>query len=645
MTADQSAGANEGPTFQTVRPTSDPVAVALSADDPRSAFLDLMRDRLGPGRWAFPIDNGFAWVAYRLKHSIECFNNDDGVLVARSTFVLVENVTDVGQALNMVGYLNQRSFGGALWFDFGAGTICLTTVAHLDPRSWWNAYLFGSIVPRLVGICEHLAPRLADWVDAEVALAAHPEHGLRTDPDQFCGEHTMDTYVPEAGAGLWWSAREVLGFREVVDSLVSDGGGRIEWPVDPLPGTLLSDSMGTTARLPMGEGWLQATVGEADHPDLGLGLQVLLSLSVKFAGTAPDGVDEVQPRSMDAMFVANELNRLVAVCCPAPLTLAGWTLWDNQLHQATYVQPEVVRMLQSAAQPTVGEALGLLVRDLIVNVDPLRFLLGHEDNADVEWAHIEEVSWRGVGQNAGYKSLLVNEAECVPRAIEGLPVNTLLSEPVDLDDELWALQSNHLVMTMGIFNPVGPSVGSIELAIDYNLQRGLLVERLRHPFSPSIRLWAVLDRDGFASLDDFVELLIERLPWSTFEWVRILDSDPAVASSVERGLLRFIKRRDLDLATEAQRLIDGMVNPWIRLDRQYVPSGSLQEFDGDSADLWLEAVTHPAVVDSCLAHLRSAWEGAKAFVRDPNGPEASDWVARISDEVASRRAGPPWDSQ
>lgn len=601
------------------------------------AFLALMRDRLVPGEWEYPIENGFAWVAFRLRHSIECFNNHNGALVARSTFVLVENISDEAQALNMAGYLNQRSFGGALWFDADNGTMCLTTIVHLDAPTWWNAYVFAWVIPRLVGICEHLAPRLAEWVGADLALAAHPTRGARADPDQFFSEHTVDTYVPEAGFGLWWSAREVRGFRDVIDSLVFDRGGYVDWPSDVVPDTLLSDSMSATARCPMGDGWLQLNVGEADHPDLGLGLQVLLSLSVQFAGAE----SEDRP-GWDAMVVANELNRLLAVYCPAPLTIAGWTLWANQLHQATYIQPEVVRMLQSAAQPTVGEALGLMVRGLTVNIDPLPCLLDHEANANIQWTHIDEATWRGVEQNAGYKSLLIDEAECVPFAIDGLPTNRLLREPYDAD-ALWALQSNHMIMSMGIFNPVGPSVGSIELAIDYNVERGLLLERLRHPFSPSLRLWAVLDRDGFVSLGNFVEELIERLRWGSFEWVRILDRDPEVVSSVERGLLGFIRRADLDVAMEAQTLVDGMANPWIRLDQSYEPSGSLADFTDDPAALWLEVVTHPLVVDSCRAYLRSAWEGAKAFVAGPDDHGASRWVARIGEEIASRRAGPPWD--
>ena len=633
----QSSPHDPAPPVDTVRPVSDPVIIALTSADPRASFLELMRSRLVPGVWEFPIDNGFAWIPYRLMHSVECFGIGDQT-ICRSTFVLVDNVDDDGQAVNMVGYLNQRSFGGVIWFDNKNRTICITSFARLDPATWWNAYLLAMIVPRLVGICEQLAPRLAEWVGGDVAATGHPEHGPRNDPDQFIAEHTTSTFTPEAGAGLWWSEHEVLAFRNVISDFVVSSGGEVFWPADTLPDTLLSGSQGVHAEFPFDDGRLNVRAGEVDHPDLGLGLQVLLSSSVQFAGSINDD-GETEMRSWDAMFVANSLNAELAIRSNAALTIGGWALWDNQLHHVTYVLPEVLRMLQSAAVPTVGEVLGLLVTDIVENAGALPRILRDESFGDVEWNHIDEVTWRGVDQNAGRRGLLVDETDRVPRALEGVAVNELLPEPIELDDELWALQHSRLIATMGIFNPVGPSVGSIELSIDYNVGRGLLLERTRHPFLPSLRLWAILDRDGFDSLDNFVELMIERLPWGALEWVRVMDRDEKVADAVKHGLLRFANRTESDLSAAAQQLLDSAANPWIALASEYEPSGSIDDSSLDPAELWLQAVTHPAVVDSRLAYLRSAWEGSIALVNDPDGKAADEWVSRISDEVDQRRLG------
>src|SRR5690606_23000648 len=117
---------------------------------------------------------------------------------------------------------------------------------------------------------------------------------------------------------------------------------------------------------------------------------------------------------------------------------------------------------------------------------------------------------------------LVHQAEVVPAALDGVPVNELLSEPLELDEQMWALPHSEVLLSVGIFNPAGPSIGTVELSIDYTLQRGMLLERLRHPFAPAIRLWGVIDRNGFELLHDFVELLIPSLAWSTFEWARVL---------------------------------------------------------------------------------------------------------------------------
>ncbi|MDC3402439.1 hypothetical protein OAX95_00715 [bacterium] len=651
--------------FETVRPTHDPVVEALTAADPALAFVELMRERLGPGEWEFPIGDGFAWIPYRLKHLVECFDDGAGRLVARSTFVLVENA-DEGEALTMAAYLNQRSFGGAIWYDPEDKTVRLTSVARLDPSTWWNAYLFAATVPRLVGICEHLAPRLATWVSGDVAVATHPFRGARTEPDQFYDEYAIDTYVPEAGAGLWWSAREVAAFREVIGEFVATARGVVEWPPDPVEGVLLFESMRATARVPTDDGWVEVRVGEVDHPDLGLGVQILLTSSVEFTDvearlaalaakrlhrldSEPRGLPPTSPSSLpasrvntwDSLLLANELNRILAISRPANLTLGGWTVYEGQPHLATYLWPEVIRMFQSAGTPTVGESFGLLVSDVVRgNLQLVPSLLHHESMAGTTWGHVDHSAWRGVNQNAGYKSLLVDQSECVPATIDGLPLNTFLAEPIELDGQMWALQHSQLLMSMGIFNPVGPSIGSLEVAIDHTLRRGMLIERLRHPFSPAVRLWAVIDRQGFDSLDHFADLLIPRLQWNTFDWVRVLAREQFVAEAVDRGLLRFARRDSHNSLEHAQRLADSVSNPWTRLDHDYAPTNSLDDAGRDPAELWLEIVTHPALVDSSLAYLRSAWEGAKAFVDRSDDPTiAQQWITRISNEVTDRRAG------
>lgn len=635
MTDDSEEAAGGSRRYTTTRPLYDPVVIALSSDDPQTAFVEHVRERLDPGQWHRPIDLGFEWTAHRLPHTVQCFHDEDGKLIATSTITLVEE-PDLLRALMWAGYLNQRSFGGVVWYDSATSTLRVTAAAHLEATSWWNGYLFASVVPRLVGICERLAPRLANWSHGRTPAFTHPDHGLRESPDQLVDEWMLDTYAPEAGLGLWWSSSEINAFRRVLRDAFAPHGATFDWPTDEIENCLLSRSMGGTTVIPQGEGRFTLRLDETDHPDLGLGAEILLSSSVQF----PDAVNEDNPTSINGLFTANYLNAILATYSPAPLTLAGWTLWDNQLHLATYVSAEVIRMLQTVAQPSVGEVIASIARDTIRNAEPLPHVLETETaQGDFDYDHVDTVNWRGVNQNAGTKSLLVDDADVTLATVAGLPLNTLFAEPIELEGDVWGLQHSKLIMSMGIFNPVGPSIGTIELAIDYNLQRGLLLERTRHPHLPSLRLWAVVDRDGFTELPAAIEAMIEQLNWSTFEWARIHDPDDQMIKAIERGLAAFAARSSVDARSAAQALADGADDPWIRLDGRYQPSGTLDDITDVSAEeLWVEIVTNPLVEDGARAYIRSAWQGAKAFIDQKQGPAvAEQWVTRIHDEIAARR--------
>jgi hypothetical protein len=57
-------------------------------------------------------------------------------------------------------------------------------------------------------------------------------------------------------------------------------------------------------------------------------------------------------------------------------------------------------------------------------------------------------------------------------------------------------------------------------------------------------------------------------------------------------------------------LIASLNNPWARLTN---PDLDLPDVEGDPIEGWIDAITHPANIDSHVAYLRSAWEGAQLF--------------------------------
>ncbi len=633
----QAAGSKHEPVV-TRRPAFHPVVQALEAPDAGAAFAQLVRDHLAPGKWAVDTESGFWWVPYRLMHKIELLGDEvQHRTLCRSDFVLLENI-DPEDAVGLTNYLNERPFGATVWCDLDSGSVHATTTVVLEPAAWWNAFVFLNAVTRLVGICENVAPRLAERWGGRVPQVVHPEFGLREEPDGFLSEHFHITLQPEAATGVWFAGREIESMRRSLQSmLASEGYGSAA--------SMLADQGGYDRRLtaignfradfelPVGGTTASVSVRQADHPDLGRGLEF-------FIGTQVTAERETDPAltassSFEALYLANALNQAQVAFCPLRLSAGGWSAWGSQLSASTFIDGETVRQLVGLCDIAAGETVAMMAADqsgvLTILADALR-----PEVVEVPWEPQEPVWWDGVETNAGLVSLLVDDATVISEVTEGLPVNAVL-EPVPLEGDAWALQHSDLLATFGIFNPAGPSVGSLEVAVNYSSGLALLLERTRHPLHPSLRLHAVLDRDGYDDLASYVEAALADMPWFGLDWFEIIDGRPALIDALRRGLRVFGSNLDIDLNTETRLIVASVASPWDRLehpDELLLPDLPT----GDPQALWAEAIQHPSNIDSHVAYLRSAWEASIEWALGDNG-RASQTAGRLSDEIRLREGG------
>lgn len=371
------------PPPQTVRPPI-PLVSDLERDPSGAAFLERIRAVLDPGEWAVADDSGFWWVPHRTVHRVELVELTDAWgtpgAVLRSEFTLVEHVADPVNALGMCAYLNQRSFGGVVWFDEGARSIRVTSCVRPSPTLWFAAEIFELTIPRLVGICERLAPMLADLVSGAVPDAAHPALGRRTVPDQLVTDVQRLGEVPEAATGTWWSPAEIGGMRAAVRHILGERGAEPDAamldPDEYDPSLTSAQNIAIDVRVPSDAGTSWLTVAEALHPDFGRVFEVLHVSPVRFEGS-----DDGPPVSgVSGMFAANALNMMSVEHCPHHLLVAGLTVWRGQLCRSTVLLPEVVRILQNVALTTVGEVFGVLVASLLEQHDFDLALLEHLDD-------------------------------------------------------------------------------------------------------------------------------------------------------------------------------------------------------------------------------------------------------------------------
>ena len=646
----------------TYRPDG-PLERALAADDLPSAVLQHMRDRLAPGQWAVDFEDGFWWIPHRLQHSVEVLRRDDirdeGRWVCRSTVTLVEKVEDQTNGIAMAQYLNQRPFGASVWMDLETDSIKATSWTTLEPKYWFLAHCFQEAVAHKIGICEHLAPRLAEFVSGEAPCVSHPVHGLREEPDEFVKDRFWSCASPEVTLGTWWSRNEIQTFRNFlsemwvqfvhIDPTVYD--------VDATAATNLGtdfEFQGLWRRPLSGDKDLEQSivghVGQTDHPDLGRGIEILVSTPFDFGS---DTDMSGPPTSSPAVqLLANSFNHVDHASCSPAIGISGWTAWRDQICLSTFVQGETVTTIQhlasvagppESASSSIGVALGVLTAKSLERLATPALSLEMSNFYDLEWSLTEDSRWAGVNENAGYWSLFVEDRAAFDAVAAGLPLN-VLAEPIRIDPsdpseparDLWGLQHTHLLASFGIFNPAGPSVGSLELSINYESGQALLLERLRHPFSPHLIVHALIDQDGFLSLNDFVEGVIARLQWSTLDWFEICATPTeGIAEAAFQGLLAFGQRINTTDNRDLRRLALALfLPPWTRLS---LPAEELidrcAELDTfgeiDELGFWAISLMSPRNIDKHAQYLRSAWEGARAWLASPDDPDHAQRLVNV----------------
>jgi hypothetical protein len=178
----------------------------------------------------------------------------------------------------------------------------------------------------------------------------------------------------------------------------------------------------------------------------------------------------------------------------------------------------------------------------------------------------------------------------------------------------WSIPRHILICSFGIFNPVGPTVSSLEIGADGTTWNLYFV--LRHPFGAEVRL---LDSCAMGDGEKILpQLVIDALKshdqgvmGSGPDWMDI--SSPVFTDAVLEGLRLFAETdEETNWHLESKKIIAGQGNPWRRL---MVDAENAEEITIDgSIETWIELVTDPAVISGHQLFIRSAWEGAKVYV-------------------------------
>jgi hypothetical protein len=205
---------------------------------------------------------------------------------------------------------------------------------------------------------------------------------------------------------------------------------------------------------------------------------------------------------------------------------------------------------------------------------------------------------------------------------------------------LWDLASGPLLV-YGVFNPVGSTLGSVELI--YGVSKNYVAHKFRHPFSPGIEILAEFHGDDEipSSVIHVIKGLHEKISLPHVVYVP-LDLRPDFRNQVIEGLLEVFKNYSesgIDLRKAAERVRD-QPNPWWRTEIERGNEKSTGKVSTGELSPWedyLSTVMNPSLIDYNFALFQGWWEGAWAFQRDPNSPDkATEVVENFTQNVLDR---------
>jgi len=238
-----------------------------------------------------------------------------------------------------------------------------------------------------------------------------------------------------------------------------------------------------------------------------------------------------------------------------------------------------------------------------------------------------EVSKREPNQFDSLESII--ESRKRPEAVRADNASIAKLEELGELSDLWQFPSTPFLL-YGIFNPVGPTMGSLEIV--NGRSESYMVQRWRHPFLPGERvLFAFKEEDGVLVCMQRAVLELADLI-SPPDFVSIPQNfSPEFRDGIFSALIsmaEMFERNGENLLGKAIRMYD-FPNPWVRpTEDDSTNSETPADFEGmTNAEAYSNVSNNPFLVDFNIGLFQAWWEGAIAFMTDPNDPQSATEVA------------------
>lgn len=547
------------------------------------------------------------------------------------TIEVLNGFSDDLDGLFLASNLNKGAIGGS--FVYESHQQSLNFVLYCAVSSWFDFALLIHLAVIAIGHCENLSRRedTLRYAKCKSAAQPHPSHGVRTTSHPLLRDRLHDMRQVDFIAGIWLSERERDGVYERIRDECTWVNPQLGWDDEAELRTIEMMDFGYQIDVPpehspvfRGNSAFTATEFNAWTD---CGRAIVMHTALPFFTC--EGIFDDGASHEDAVRLANALNRASQSMCWQKLGAGKWFAKGSQICHVTVIPHSILK-------PTILGANRFEIADLIfdlVNPNMIRRL-----------ADIAARDLHGLGAVSLREPQNMDTISSLMRIGQRISPTRASSEVLQLSDaakSLWDFPSSP-VLIFGIFNPMGPTLGSIELV--HTLDSTVIVLRHRHLTSPDDEVLAQVPHNS-SDLFPTISRAIGQL--STFtdapDFISVpadLESDLRVAAI--DGLFTMCKglaEDGVDLNLKARRIHD-QPNPWWR-DPNTSPSTDHPDLEGlQPAEAFLSMAMHPELVDFNLGLFQAWWEGALAFLRDPNSPgHASQVVESFTEHTLDRIRG------
>jgi hypothetical protein len=598
-------------TIETRRLRVGPVGSALAADDIPAEQLaeNIARALDQDDGWIHREGASWFWHPSRLAVELRCQRDPIGDPSLYIDTVVIDDADGTLGLFQWLNDLNVHSAGWWWWFDPTARTVHCSSSCAVRPMEWWWPSILLGVLPYVATVTESMADGLARVSNGTVHSFAHPGRGVRTSVDGWILGVRLGPREPTASLDLWLSDLELDRLDAALGVLCNGLAHRVQRPFEA---RIFDEN--NEPRVVLRRHW---------HPEVGWGWQL-----ATFAGLTTDadlaGVDDLGrvASCLNAVQATDRLNRF-----------GGWTsVSDLGLVHLTFIPAFEIEKLIVDAGPTIGDVAALMIdvgtrmRDVaraLELADPPQ--IRHCLVGDEAVAQLPLINWKAGPIGWSYMD---QEPDCASA-----------STPETGPENEWLAPRHLLICSFGIFNPMGPTVSSLEAA--FTARRGVeaywrLFWVMRHPSAPEIeQLGAAPTPEALAELViEALEVAEQGVFGSGPEWLDI----HAMHDAVLAGAQRFAQvQSDVQWRAEADALVWYAHNPWARVSEHQPPVESAWPPEADSTECWIQAITDREVISGHQLYLRSAWEGAKAYRDSGWDPARAQSVADAIRRIAHER--------